>query len=116
MLARGVHLDAASSTPAFEVQDSTRPARQIRTRAVPAALVDAGQRQATAAERIVPVDRPHRRAVGTILSSMRIMVPEPRNGRQAWTRYRPSRPPRAAADQKALGTQDHIRAHRLRVG
>jgi hypothetical protein len=36
MLARGVHLDAASSTPAFEVQDSTRPARQIRTRAVTA--------------------------------------------------------------------------------
>jgi hypothetical protein len=94
MLARGVHLDAASSTPAFEVQDSTRPARQARTRAVTAALVDAAERQATAAERTVPADWPHRRAVGTILSFMRIMMPSRRNGRQAWTRYRSNRPPR----------------------
>ena len=82
MLALGVHFDAASSTPAFDVQDSTRPARPIRTRAVTATLVGAGERPATAAERTVPVDWPHRRTVGTILSFMRIMMPSPRDARQ----------------------------------
>jgi hypothetical protein len=44
-------------------------------------MPESGKQIAT--ERTVPVDRPHRQAVGTIRSFMRIMVPSPRNGRQA---------------------------------